>query len=133
MRLFSAFGVLGLLHVARGGKLDSFATDRARTIRDNITARDSRVSSISTSERDSAGSPVKLPSVFQSVRERAELHKRIVDQLDANQDGHVDASELTHSLGFMWGDGATVQRMLHTYGISDIEQAIRHHTSGDRE
>ncbi|KAG9098190.1 hypothetical protein FS749_004440 [Ceratobasidium sp. UAMH 11750] len=116
MRLFLAFGVLGLLHVARGGELDSFAGVCARNIRDNITARNAP--SVSSESYSSSLPDVELPPAFQGVNGRRKLHKRVIDWLDVDRDNHVDANR------------ETMQHMLRTYGMPDIEEAINHHTLG---
>lgn len=132
MRIFSAFGILGLLHVARGGELDSFASDRARQIRDTLHARNSPGVSSSDPYPGNSSTPTstELPPAFQKAQERSELHKRAVDRMDINGDDYVDTHELVKQFEFFWGDAKTVHRILRTFGFSDLAGAVKEYTGG---
>ncbi|KAG9074877.1 hypothetical protein FRC06_010408, partial [Ceratobasidium sp. 370] len=100
MRYFSPFAILGLLHVARGGELDAFASDRARNIREGLAGRSVPV--VDTSNTSSTEPISEPPNVFKRELERREAHKRALDHLDTNNDGHIDHDEIIGSLALHW-------------------------------
>ncbi|KAG8717299.1 hypothetical protein FRC08_007811 [Ceratobasidium sp. 394] len=104
MRSFSPFAVLGLLHVARGGKLDAFAGDRARHARQHLTG---------------------LPNIFKHEQERREQHARVLDHLDANKDDHIEHDEIIRSLAVHWKGEENTRRMLRAFGAPDLEHFMK--------
>ncbi|KAG8739653.1 hypothetical protein FRC10_005355 [Ceratobasidium sp. 414] len=127
MRYFSPFAILGLLHVARGGELDAFASDRARNIREGLAGRSVPV--VDTSNTSSAAPRSELPNAFKRELERRETHKRALDHLDTNKDGHIDHDELIGSLALHWQGEDNARRMLRAFGAPDMEKLMKRHSA----
>ncbi|KAG9119489.1 hypothetical protein FRC07_005467, partial [Ceratobasidium sp. 392] len=123
MRFFSPFAILGLLHVARGGELDAFASDRARNARERLASQ--RVPVVDTSNTTSAIPRSELPNAFKRELERRETHERALDQLDTNKDGHVDHDEIIGYLAVHWKGEHNARRMLRAFGFSNMEEHMR--------
>ncbi|KAG9088848.1 hypothetical protein FS749_001824 [Ceratobasidium sp. UAMH 11750] len=122
MRFFSPFAVLGLLHVARGGELDAFAGDRARNARQHLTGRSVPVVGTSNS---SAALTSEVPNIFKREQERREQHARVLDDLDANKDDHIEHDEIIRSLAVHWRGEDNARRMLRAFGAPDLEHFMK--------
>ncbi|KAG8734956.1 hypothetical protein FRC10_011159 [Ceratobasidium sp. 414] len=121
MRFFSPFAVLGLLHVARGGELDAFASDRARNIRAGLVGR-----SVPVVDGSNSSAPTSdVPNIFKREQERREQHARVLDHLDANKDDHIEHDEIIRSLAVHWKGEENVRRMLRAFGAPDLEHFMK--------
>ncbi|KAG8715182.1 hypothetical protein FRC08_010887 [Ceratobasidium sp. 394] len=121
MRFFSPFAVLGLLHVARGGELDAFAGDRARNAHQHLTGRSVPVVGASNSSALTS----EIPNIFKREQERREQHARVLDNLDANKDDHIEHDEIIGSLAVHWKGEENTRRMLRAFGAPDLEHFMK--------
>ncbi|KAG5637277.1 hypothetical protein H0H81_005171 [Sphagnurus paluster] len=130
MHLFSAFGILGLLHVARGGELDQFATQRAHHIRaqhlagrqDDPRPLDSPTSAKThSSYADVPANSIKLETVIDNSK-RHLLVARLHGAADNDRDGEISYKEFIKSLLFSWNSTENLEAALSAFHLPSASE-----------
>ncbi|KAF9455900.1 hypothetical protein BDZ94DRAFT_502128 [Collybia nuda] len=126
MRLFSAFGVLGLLHIARGGELDQFATERAYHARSHqLSGQSNHRSSLDaptpaqsqkhTSE-DASSVPLKVNDIMDDSK-RHLVVPRLHHISDKDGDGKISYDEFLKTLLFNWNSTERLETALTAFHL----------------